>query len=550
MRRCSAERTDLEPHTGRGVAAVHWGNARLLRQQLGRTVKAEMRWPQPEGRRPAERLLVAALGGLAFVAVFHALLHLAAVFASGAAVSLFFPIAGLCFLFGYLFGPVYLPVPILAVLGGDALVAFRLDPDTAMHITRQAVLYGGAGVLLRRHRLRRPRVGSSARLGALLVATLAAATVNLVIALAIFARDGALAPSDVSTVAMVFFLGDASGLLLVVPPALLLTDRLLERRRRRPGGRSLGWRDLLVAAGLVALALIFVLGAVLAFDDEVGVAVATTPALLPILIGAMLFGYAMGVSLFSVAAVLLLATSAVLADAPSAVALQTVLIVCCMATLTVGAATDDRVALIARLDAAVAERTRQLDAKNAALTRSNAELRKAAVTDHLTGLGNRRAFEEEVERRLAGPSADTGLLLLDIDRFKRINDQHGHATGDQALIHVARLLEAGLRDGDHLARIGGEEFAVVCTVADPDELRDLAERLRRMVPAVALRPSETSAPISISVSVGGALARPGDDLDRLLLAADRALYAAKDAGRDRSRIARPPEVRQVPAASG
>ncbi len=519
-----------------------------------------MRWPWPDGPRPAERLLIAALTGAAFFAVFHGLLHLASWFTAGGAVSLFFPIAGLCLLFGFLLGPLYLPVPILAVLLGDAALGFRLDLDLALHVTRQAVLYGGAGALLRVYQGRHPAGGVSGRLGSLLLAAIAAVVANLAAALAVFGWSGALLPGDFASTALVFFLGDLSGLLLIVPPALLLADHLLERRHGRREAIRLRRRDWLFTGGLFALAAVFVLLAILGVEPDGGMPAAMTPALLPILIGAMLFGYTVGVGLFSLAAALLLTISAVVADAPSAMALQTVLIVCCIATLTVGAATSDRARLIARLDASVAERTRQLDARNAVLSRFNAELRAVAATDHLTGLANRRAFEAALRRRLAGsgprpgskPASEpgTGLLILDIDRFKRINDGHGHAIGDQALIHVARLLQAGLRGGDLLARVGGEEFAVLCAAADTDQLSEIAERLRRMVRAAPLQPAENAPPLPISVSVGGALAGPGDDMDGLLRAADRALYAAKRAGRNRSRIAQPPKAEPARAIAG
>ena len=526
------------------------GKARLLRHRVGHIVQAEIRWPWPDGMRPGERLLVATLAGFAFIVTFYGLLQLAAVFDSGGPVSLFFPIAGLCLLFGFLLGPVYLPVPIVAVLASDAILAFRFDPGTALHIARQALLYGGAGVLLRLYCGRHPGAGRSARLGALLAAALGAVIVNLAVALPVFAWAGSLAWSDVANVALVFFLGDASGLLLVVPPALLVADHLLERRRRPLTPLGLDRRDQLVAAGLLALAAVLVLLALSSFGHEVGVAAAMTPALLPILIGAMLFGYRVAVGLFGLAAGLLLAASLVVADAPSALALQTVLVVCCIATLAVGAATDDRRGLIARLDASVAERTRELDANNAALVRSNAELRAVAVTDHLTGLGNRRAFEQALRRRLTPTLPGTGLLVLDIDRFKRINDAHGHAAGDQALVHVARVLEAAVRGKDLLARIGGEEFAVVCAAADVDRLREVAERLRRMVLAAPLRLDENGEPLIISISIGGTLAGSDDDMDSLLRAADRALYAAKRAGRNRSRIVSPPDTVPAAAVSG
>ena len=407
-----------------------------------------------------------------------------------------------------------------------------------------------------RYQGRHAAAGMSGRLGSFLLAAIAAVSTNLAVGLVIFGWSGSLLLGEIPRMALVFFLGDLSGLLLVVPPALLLADRLLERRHGRREAIRLRYRDWLLIGGLFALAAVLVLLATLGGEHDGGIPGAMTPALLPILIGAMLFGYSVGVGLFSLAAALLLTISVVVADPPSAMALQTVLIVCCIATLTVGAATSDRARLIARLDASVAERTRQLDARNAVLTRFNAELRAVAATDHLTGLANRRAFETALRRRLAllGPGSEpqqgTGLLILDIDRFKRINDGHGHAIGDQALIHVARLLEAGLRGGDLLARLGGEEFAVLCAAADADQLGEIAERLRRMVRAAPLQPAENVEPVAISVSVGGALAGPGDDMDSLLRAADRALYAAKRAGRDRSRIAQPPKAEPARAIAG
>ena len=543
-----------------------------LRHHIGSVLAAETRWPWPAGPRPAERLLIAALGGLAFLAAFHGLLQLSAWFATGDALSLFFPIAGLCLLFGFILGPLYLPVPILAVVVSDAALGLRVDLDLALHITRQTVLYGSAGVFLRIHQGRHGATGVSGRLGRLLLVTIAAVAANLVVALGIFAWPGTLLLGDLPRLALVFFLGDLSGLLLVVPPALLLADHLLERRDGRREAIRLGGRDWLVVGGLFALAAVLVLLAILGTDHDGGMPAAMTPALLPILIGAMLFGYGIGVGLFSLAAALLLTISAIVADAPSAMALQTVLIVCCIATLTVGAATSDRARLIARLDASVAERTRQLDARNAVLSRFNAELRAVAATDHLTGLANRRAFEAALRQRLAasrsgaaagaGPEAGTGLLIIDIDRFKQINDKHGHAIGDQALIHVSRLLQAGLRGGDLLARVGGEEFAVLSAGVDADQLADIAERLRRMVRAAPLQPAENAKPVTISVSVGGALAAlspdragnpggdPGGEIDSLLRAADRALYAAKRAGRDRTCIAQPPEAEPARAIPG
>ncbi len=517
------------------------GLAGRLVDWIGGRLAAECRWPWPGGLRLSDRLAVAAIAGSAFVLCFYALVDLATLFDQGDQVSLFFPVAGLCLLFGYLLGPSYLLVPIVGVLSIDAWAS--LSPaalaEASLHIVRQALLYGAAGVLLRARLGRGRPLGTVQQVGVLLVIATVAVLANLGVALLLFAQEGWLARADIPTVALVFFLGDLSGLLLVVPPALLLLERLLERRRREPRfARPRGWPS---ALALVLVAAAFVVLTLTALPGDASLPVAATPALLPILGGAMLFGYAAGVTLFSLAAAVLLAVSALVADPPSALSLQTVLVVCSVATLMVSAATSDRTRLIARLNASVVERTRQIDAKNASLIKINAELQVAATTDHLTRLPNRRAFDLALEQRLAEQAGGLGLLMIDVDRFKQINDRHGHQVGDAALTHVARLLTATIRSGDFLARVGGEEFAVVSRSVDERQLHELADRLRRAVRAAPLRCSEAGDRVELRVSVGGALAGPGDDRDRLLRAADRALYAAKRAGRDRTRIDASPD---------
>lgn len=158
-------------------------------------------------------------------------------------------------------------------------------------------------------------------------------------------------PGTIPTTALLFLLGDLSGLLLLVPPALLFAEHLLERRRARRETVQLDRRDQLVAGGLFALATCFVLFAVFVPDREVGITAAMTPALIPILTGAMRFGYTISVGLFGLAATLLLTISAVVAVGPNVLTLQTVLIVCCIATLSVGAAANRAVAVSSVLPA-------------------------------------------------------------------------------------------------------------------------------------------------------------------------------------------------------
>lgn len=523
--------------------------ARRTLQWTTETLAAHCRWPWPSGLRPAERLATALVAGITFVVCFYVLLDLAALFGQGGRVSLFFPIAALCLVFGYLLGPAYLAAPILAVLLAESwqTTALTALPPDSWHIVRQALLYGAAGSLLRQL-WQQPPYGVTRRLGILMAVATGAVLANLAVALGLFVHAGWLAPADIPTVALVFFLGDLSGLLLVAPPVLLLLDGLLERRAGRPWPGPASPRDWLTVLALLAAATACIVCALIAFREEDSLPAALAPALLPILAGAMLFGYGVGIGLFSLAAVPLLAVSALLADPPSALALQTMIIVCGIATLAVGAATSDRVGLIARLDASVAARTRQLDAKNAKLVAANAALATAAATDHLTGLPNRRAFDRLFQARLADGRGELGLLLIDIDRFKLINDRHGHQTGDAALVHVARLLAAGVRGGDLVARVGGEEFAVLCQALDEPQLRDLADRLRRTVRSAPLRPDEADELLELRISIGGVLARPADDPDNLLRAADRALYAAKRAGRDRTRISEAPDG--LPIAQG
>jgi diguanylate cyclase (GGDEF)-like protein len=161
--------------------------------------------------------------------------------------------------------------------------------------------------------------------------------------------------------------------------------------------------------------------------------------------------------------------------------------------------------------------------------RLRAELAKAALTDPLTGLLNRRSFNPQLEALIASRSP-LSLALFDIDHFKRFNDDHGHIAGDQALRRVADLLQENSKDGDLVARFGGEEFAVALPGADADGARRYAERLARVLEA-----GGTDNALALSVSAG--IATLGDSLDSfdaLISHADDALYAAKRAGRARA----------------
>ena len=160
------------------------------------------------------------------------------------------------------------------------------------------------------------------------------------------------------------------------------------------------------------------------------------------------------------------------------------------------------------------------------------QLVRAADTDYLTGLLNRRAFDAEfhgqVDRARRNRLPLT-LAMFDLDHFKQINDRHGHAGGDRVLCEFAALLERELRGGDTLARVGGEEFAVVLFGVGLDEGVAFAERIGRGL----RKQARTDAP-TLSASAGvAALSEREDTPEALLLVADRALYTAKTAGRRR-----------------
>ncbi|MBC8040269.1 MAG: diguanylate cyclase [Opitutaceae bacterium] len=168
------------------------------------------------------------------------------------------------------------------------------------------------------------------------------------------------------------------------------------------------------------------------------------------------------------------------------------------------------------------------------------ELRELATRDALTGLLNRRAFDallaEEVDRarRLGHPLT---LVILDLDHFKTINDTHGHAAGDTVLAAAARVFEAEVRSIDRVARIGGEEFAVLLMETGAEEGLAVAQRL---VDAVRARTVSLAAggSLAFTASAGvAALPAYGESAAALLAAADKALYAAKHAGRDRAVLA-------------
>jgi cyclic di-GMP phosphodiesterase Gmr len=158
-----------------------------------------------------------------------------------------------------------------------------------------------------------------------------------------------------------------------------------------------------------------------------------------------------------------------------------------------------------------------------------------ASTDPLTGVSNRRVVFEVLQEHLAGGRDGCGLLFCDVDRFKQVNDRHGHAVGDQLLVELARRLGELAGPDDVVARLGGDEFVLLSFGADEAGLTALARRLAQAMRA----PVQTSAgAMPIGVSVGSALGLPGEDPDEVMARADRDMYGTKT-DRRRSRPRRP-----------
>ncbi|HEY3326374.1 MAG TPA: GGDEF domain-containing protein [Novimethylophilus sp.] len=173
--------------------------------------------------------------------------------------------------------------------------------------------------------------------------------------------------------------------------------------------------------------------------------------------------------------------------------------------------------------------------------RADREIRALAMTDSLTGIFNRRAFMAHAEKDMAAAQRSRlplALLMIDIDLFKRINDEHGHSAGDAVLVEVTALLSSQLRRQDTLGRYGGEEFCVLLPATDETGALALAEKLRRAVEAIPLSIGHGSIPVTISLGVTAWLPTACEsclvDCSRMLEDADKALYQAKRGGRNRT----------------
>lgn len=193
----------------------------------------------------------------------------------------------------------------------------------------------------------------------------------------------------------------------------------------------------------------------------------------------------------------------------------------------------DAIELTARVRNMLALRMRQRELADAV-----AELERLAATDPLTGVPNRRAFMDRIGielTRVQRYARPISVLILDIDRFKSVNDQHGHGVGDEVLCSVAHAMSRHLRATDFMARLGGEEFVVALPETSLADAAATAERIR--AETAGLKPSIQVPELRVTISIGVAEALETDRIESLLEAADKALYLAKTSGRDQVQLA-------------
>jgi diguanylate cyclase (GGDEF)-like protein len=193
--------------------------------------------------------------------------------------------------------------------------------------------------------------------------------------------------------------------------------------------------------------------------------------------------------------------------------------------------------LLVRESLALNEQVQSVSHEVELLSEQKRELEVQALTDALTGLGNRAFFDETLRGeidRARQQRCGLGLLILDMDHFKSVNDTYGHSAGDELLRSVARVVRDQIREADSAARWGGEELAVICPAVSRAELERCAEKLRAAIEAIEL--THESGVLRRTVSIGGCVMdeiSEGDGNQKLIEAADRELYRAKSEGRNR-----------------
>ncbi len=200
--------------------------------------------------------------------------------------------------------------------------------------------------------------------------------------------------------------------------------------------------------------------------------------------------------------------------------------------------------LLPDVGAAFNEMATQVEHELRTLKTTQAELERLVATDRLTGVGNRRAFEQLTELEVAKSNrygVPATLILFDVDNFKKINDNYGHAVGDSVLVRIVRRVTSRLRDTDSIARWGGEEFAVVTPCTPISGTYVVAEAIRRAVEEDPFLPVG-----QVTISLGIAQLLPHETADLWVARADRFLYEAKRQGRNRTCLSETEDERSRP----
>ncbi|MBV1752529.1 MAG: GGDEF domain-containing protein, partial [Desulfarculus sp.] len=188
------------------------------------------------------------------------------------------------------------------------------------------------------------------------------------------------------------------------------------------------------------------------------------------------------------------------------------------------------------LSLALADRIGMIQRERNVLAQRERRYRQLSTTDELTGLFNSRYFRSKLASEIVHAHElghPLGLVLLDVDDFKRYNDTYGHTEGDKVLETLGRLLRSAVRPADSPCRYGGDEFAILLPGADNEASRDVCRRISEAMARCVFLPGD-GARESVTASLGATQIQPGDDAYSLLKRADRALYQAKDMGKNQT----------------
>ena len=441
-----------------------------------------------------------------------------------------FPLTGLVFAVGYAFGPLSLPVTWLAVGASEAI--WSSGGGAGTQLVRDLSTFGLAGVILALIGSR----GQEKSLGAPLLRLMLLGVLALVVsALWVFWFPfGGGYGSGSKPPLFATLLGQSSGFVLVAPMLVYAIEkwgRPADEGRPRPSlsPRRIAWA---FAAAMSSLALIWIgtrgLSPIPAHVEFAGLAG------LPIIFVALSQGY-VGVLIGSgFLALALVLSAAYMSPDASGLVVQMSLMSIVVAALATGAATSDRATAISRMNATIRRQTFHLRARNEELTDLNAELEAAVSIDPLTGLLTRMAFGRAADIALAHGRTThkhCALLFVDLDDFKQVNDDHGHACGDAVLRNIGLIVRRETRSEDLLCRYGGDELIILLCEVDVFEARMIAERLREAVSVDWVDIGRVS--IGVTVSIGLAFQQPKDTLESLMQRADKGLYDAKSQGRNR-----------------